>query len=118
MKSVSMKRISMKRVSAGDHLTNLLFYALLGVFVVICFYPIWYVLVASISDPTYVNSGALITLPEASTSPPTSTPLTSPSCGSATATRCATRSWARCSACACASPAAMRSPGGICPSAG
>lgn len=63
MKSVSMKRISMKRVSAGDHLTNLLFYALLGVFVVICFYPIWYVLVASISDPTYVNSGALITLP-------------------------------------------------------
>ena len=58
-----MKRMNMKRVSAGDHLTNLLFYVLLGVFVVLCFYPIWYVLVASISDPTYVNSGALITLP-------------------------------------------------------
>ncbi|MCI8442975.1 MAG: carbohydrate ABC transporter permease [Provencibacterium sp.] len=54
---------SMKRISAGDHVTNVTFYILLSVFVIICFYPIWYVIVASVSDPTYVNSGALITLP-------------------------------------------------------
>lgn len=55
---------SMKRISAGDHVTNVTFYILLSVFVIICFYPIWYVIVASVSDPTYVNSGALITLPK------------------------------------------------------
>lgn len=54
---------SMKRVSLGDRITNITFYALLSVFVIICFYPIWYVIVASVSDPTYVNSGALITFP-------------------------------------------------------
>ena len=31
--------------------------------IVVCAYPIWYVMVASISDPTYVNSGAFILLP-------------------------------------------------------
>lgn len=54
---------NVKRISAGDRITNIIFYALLLIFVVICFYPIWYVIVASVSDPTYVNSGALITLP-------------------------------------------------------
>lgn len=53
-----------KRITRGDRALNVLFYALLSVFVIICFYPIWYVLVASISDSTYVNSGALILIPK------------------------------------------------------
>ena len=53
----------MNRMSRGDRIVNAVFYALLSFFVVICFYPIWYVLVASISDASYVNSGALILWP-------------------------------------------------------
>lgn len=54
----------MKRLSHGDRIVNFLFYIILAFFMLICFYPIWYVLVASISDGTYVNSGALIILPK------------------------------------------------------
>lgn len=54
---------ALKWITAGDRLINAVFYILLSFFVIICFYPIWYVLVASISDPTYVNSGALIIIP-------------------------------------------------------
>jgi len=53
----------MKRVSWGDRLVNLCFYLILLLLIVVCAYPIWYVMVASISDPTYVNSGAFILLP-------------------------------------------------------
>lgn len=54
----------MKRVSWGDRLVNLSFYLILLLLIVLCAYPIWYVMVASISDPTYVNSGAFILLPK------------------------------------------------------
>lgn len=54
----------MKRLSCGDRIVNFLFSIILAFFMLICFYPIWYVLVASISDGTYVNSGALIILPK------------------------------------------------------
>ena len=47
-------------LSAGDHLTNLAVLPLLGVFVVLSSIPSGCA-GASISDPTYVNSGALIT---------------------------------------------------------
>ena len=54
----------MKRVSHGDAFLNVFFYAILCLFMLICAYPIWYVIVASISDGTYVNSGALIIFPK------------------------------------------------------
>lgn len=53
----------MKRVSWGDRLVNFSFYFILILLIVVCAYPLWYVMVASISDPTYVNSGAFIVLP-------------------------------------------------------
>lgn len=37
---------------------------LLLILIVIMFYPIWFVLVASFSDPTYVNSGSLLLWPK------------------------------------------------------
>lgn len=54
----------MKRMSLSDKIVNIAFYVILAFFMLICFYPIWYLIVASISDGTYVNSGALIILPK------------------------------------------------------
>lgn len=54
----------MKRVSWGDRLVNLSFYFILILLIIVCAYPVWYVMVASISDPTYVNSGAFIVWPK------------------------------------------------------
>ena len=53
----------MKRVSRSDRAVSIIFYTLLALLSVICVYPLWYVMVASISDSTYVNSGAFILLP-------------------------------------------------------
>ena len=53
----------MKRMSHGDRVLEITLYILLGLLVLICAYPIWYVLVASISDGDYVNSGAFIIIP-------------------------------------------------------
>ena len=53
----------MKRMTWGDRLINVIFYIILLVIIVVCAYPIWYTIVASISDATYVNSGAFILLP-------------------------------------------------------
>ena len=53
----------MKRMTWGDRLIIVIFYIILLVIIVVCAYPIWYTIVASISDATYVNSGAFILLP-------------------------------------------------------
>lgn len=53
----------MKRASLGDRIISVTFYVILTLLSIICLYPIWYVVVASISDSTYVNSGAFIILP-------------------------------------------------------
>ena len=53
----------MKRQSTGDKVVNVIFYIILGFFVILCFYPVWYAFLASFSDPTYINSGKLIILP-------------------------------------------------------
>ena len=55
---------SLKRVSKGDRAVEIVFYAFLVALIVICAYPIWYCIVASISDGDYVNSGAFIILPQ------------------------------------------------------
>ncbi len=54
----------MKRVSKGDRTIEMVFYVLLSILMILCLYPIWYVIVASISDGDYVNSGAFILLPK------------------------------------------------------
>lgn len=53
-----------KTILRGDRLINGFFYFILLLIIIVCAYPIWYVMVASISDPTYVNSGAFILLPK------------------------------------------------------
>ena len=54
----------MKTTSIGDKAVNVVFYIILSLLVIICFYPVWYAVLASFSDPTYINSGALILLPK------------------------------------------------------
>lgn len=54
---------SLKRISKGDRAVELVFYTILLLLIVVCAYPIWYCIVASISDGDYVNSGAFIILP-------------------------------------------------------
>ena len=54
----------MKTASIGDKAVNVVFYIILSLLVIICFYPVWYAVLASFSDPTYINSGALILLPK------------------------------------------------------
>ena len=55
---------SLKRVSKGDRAVEIVFYAFLVALIVVCAYPIWYCIVASISDGDYVNSGTFIILPK------------------------------------------------------
>lgn len=53
----------MKRVSRSDRIVSILFYMILTLLSLICVYPLWYVMVASISGSSYVNSGAFILIP-------------------------------------------------------
>ena len=53
----------MKRVSKGDRAVSIVFYVILTALSLLCIYPLWYAAVASVSDSTYVNSGAFILLP-------------------------------------------------------
>ena len=39
----------MKRQSIGDKVVNVIFYIILGFFVILCFYPVWYAFLASFS---------------------------------------------------------------------
>jgi ABC-type sugar transport system, permease component len=48
----------------SDHVFNVVNYIILGIILLICIYPIWYVFIASISNPFYVNSGQVILLPK------------------------------------------------------
>lgn len=59
-----MKRYSSGRVSRGDHLINAVMYMLILISVLLCTYPVWFALVASFSDPTYVNTGELLLWPK------------------------------------------------------
>ncbi len=54
----------MKRISRGDRITDVLSYIVLSVIVLLCLYPVYFVIVASFSHPTAVNSGRMLLWPE------------------------------------------------------
>ena len=60
---MQQKKLTLICQPLGDRVLDVFFYTIMGLLAVVCAYPIWYVLVASISDSAYVNSGALILLP-------------------------------------------------------
>ncbi len=53
-----------KKVSWDDRLYDIVTNVLLILFIIIVFYPLWFVLMASFSSPTYVNSGAALLIPK------------------------------------------------------
>ena len=54
----------MNRMTKGDKALEITFYVIISIMIVLCAYPIWYTIVASISDGDYVNSGAFILIPK------------------------------------------------------
>ena len=53
----------MKKAKKGDGLFDFMNYLLLGIFTLIVLYPLYFVVIASISDPTLVNSGQVLLFP-------------------------------------------------------
>lgn len=56
-----MKR---KKAKKGDRLFDIVNYLLLGILALIILYPMYFVVIASISDPTLVNSGKVLFYPK------------------------------------------------------
>ena len=49
--------------SAQDRIFNLIIYTVLGLFLIILVYPLYFILIASFSDPNMVNSGRIVFYP-------------------------------------------------------
>ena len=47
-----------------DRILNVVFYIIVGLFMLICFYPVYFVIIASVSSSTVVNSGRFLLWPE------------------------------------------------------
>ena len=56
--------MKLKRISRADRALDVTLYVLLGLVIVICAYPVYFILLASVSDATYVNSGELLLYPK------------------------------------------------------
>lgn len=52
-----------KRRTLGDYITDIVIIAILLLISFICIYPIWFVLIASVSDPTEIARGNVIIVP-------------------------------------------------------
>lgn len=52
------------RLCRQDRILNVCLYVLLGIFLILCAYPVYFVLLASVSNATVVNSGKLLLWPE------------------------------------------------------
>lgn len=48
----------------SDKTFDIINYTILGIVFLVIFYPLWFVLIASVSDPSYVNSGLVWILPK------------------------------------------------------
>lgn len=53
-----------KRVSWDDRLVEGIFYVILIAFMILCLYPVYFVVLASVTDAVYVNSGELLLWPK------------------------------------------------------
>ena len=60
----TMKKTTAIRESAGDRLLNIFIVILMILVVILILYPLYFVVIASISSPTAVNSGQVLLLPK------------------------------------------------------
>lgn len=59
-----MSKKSYIRLSGGDRVFNVLMYVIMAFILVVCAYPLYFVVIASFSDPAQVNIGKVILLPK------------------------------------------------------
>ena len=52
------------RETVQDRILDTIFYIIVGVFMIICLYPVWFTIVASFSSASVVNSGKMLLWPE------------------------------------------------------
>ena len=57
-------RIRLKHKSRSDIIFNIVMYVFLGTMALVAFYPLWFVLISSISEPSLVNNGKVLFLPK------------------------------------------------------
>lgn len=58
-----MKKKLMNRMALSDRILDICIYVFLGIWVITCIYPVYFVIVASVSNATAVNSGRLLLWP-------------------------------------------------------
>jgi len=63
MAEAMMKRNTKIHETKVDRVFNVVVYVLIALLLLLFIYPIWFVLMASFSDPQYVNAGALLIYP-------------------------------------------------------
>ena len=51
------------RETVQDRIVDILFYLIVGMFMLICFYPVYFVIIASVSSSAAVNSGKMLLWP-------------------------------------------------------
>lgn len=59
-----MKKKRHSRETVQDRILNVIFYLIVGIFMVICLYPVYFVIIASFSSSAAVNSGKMLLWPE------------------------------------------------------
>ena len=64
VKSMSKATKNQVKLTRGDRVFNVFIYALMAVVLILCAYPLYFVVIASFSDPTQVNAGNVIFLPK------------------------------------------------------
>lgn len=63
MTAMSVKRRNKINISGGDKLFNTVVYIITGLLIFITLYPMYFILIASISNPTDVSAGNIVFLP-------------------------------------------------------
>jgi len=56
--------MKLKRISRGDRALDIFLYMMLTLVIIICAYPVYFILLASVSNSTFVNSGELLWYPK------------------------------------------------------
>lgn len=59
-----MKKKRHSRETVQDRILDIIFYLIVGIFMIICLYPVYFVIIASFSSSAAVNSGKMLLWPE------------------------------------------------------
>ena len=63
MTAITTKKKRHSRETVQDRILDIIFYLIVGAFMLICLYPVYFVIIASFSSSTAVNSGAMLLWP-------------------------------------------------------